>query len=89
MDDGAVDQALTSLRERAARYEPVEGRGVETGRLGRRRSDAHRAREGRAPLIVVPGDARRPRRRNETDTHEGVTVEIGAHGEPARDSTRS
>ncbi len=31
VDDAAVDQALTRLQDRAARYEPVEGRGVATG----------------------------------------------------------
>ena len=36
VEEPRVDQALARLRERAARYEPVEGRGVETGRLGRR-----------------------------------------------------
>ena len=29
VEDSAVDEALTGLRERAARYEPVEGRGVQ------------------------------------------------------------
>src|SRR5512134_2436633 len=29
--EDAVEQALSSLRERNARYEPVEGRGIETG----------------------------------------------------------
>ena len=31
VEDEAVDRALQRLRERAARYEPVEGRGVEAG----------------------------------------------------------
>ncbi len=31
VEAGALDQALTKLRERAARYEPVEGRGVAPG----------------------------------------------------------
>ena len=31
VDDEAVDQALQRLRERAARFEPVEGRGVDDG----------------------------------------------------------
>ena len=31
VDDAAVDQALAGLRERGARYEPVEDRGVEMG----------------------------------------------------------
>src|SRR4029450_9352696 len=29
VEDAAVEQALSQLRERAARYEPVEGRGIE------------------------------------------------------------
>jgi trigger factor len=31
VDDAAVDQALAGLRERGARYEPVENRGIEAG----------------------------------------------------------
>src|SRR5262245_55284062 len=31
VDDAAVEQALSRLRERSARYEPVEGRGIEVG----------------------------------------------------------
>src|SRR3954470_13111669 len=31
VEDTAVDQALEGLRERSARYEPVEGRGVQSG----------------------------------------------------------
>ena len=31
VEDAAVDQALSQLRERAARYEPIEDRGVERG----------------------------------------------------------
>jgi len=31
VDEGAVDEALETLRTRAARYEPVEGRGIESG----------------------------------------------------------
>ena len=31
VDDAAVDQALEQLRERTARYEPVDDRGIETG----------------------------------------------------------
>src|SRR4051794_9886460 len=31
VDDTAVEQALAQLRERAARYEPIEDRGVEQG----------------------------------------------------------
>lgn len=31
VDDAAVEQALAGLRERGARYEPVDGRGVQSG----------------------------------------------------------
>src|SRR5215213_8489399 len=31
VDDAAVNEALAGLRERAARYEPVDGRGIEMG----------------------------------------------------------
>ena len=31
IEDSAVEEALQRLRERAARYEPVEGRGIESG----------------------------------------------------------
>src|SRR5881398_4194863 len=31
VEDAAVDEALAGLRERAARYEPIEGRGVRDG----------------------------------------------------------
>src|SRR5574338_849681 len=31
VNDAAVEQALSTLRERSARYEPVEGRGIEVG----------------------------------------------------------
>ena len=34
VEDAAVEEALGRLRDRAARYEPVEGRGIENGRLG-------------------------------------------------------
>ncbi len=81
VDDASVEQALSSLRERAARYEPVEGRGVEVGdsvvvdltRTAREKIEA--------PLIVVPGQPA-PEGKEETDKHDGVTVEIGAPANP-------
>ncbi|HEX6973031.1 MAG TPA: trigger factor [Vicinamibacterales bacterium] len=81
VDESNVEQALSSLRERAARYEPVEGRGVETGdsvvvdltRTAREKAET--------PLIVVPGEPA-PEPKEQRDTHEGVTVEIGAQANP-------
>ncbi len=69
LEPDAVPQALARLRERAARYEPVEGRGVETGDavlidLDRRAVGA----EGGAPAT--------------SERHENITVEIGAAANP-------
>jgi trigger factor len=79
VDDAAVDQALSRLRERAARYEPVEGRGVAMGdsvvldlkRTAAARPDEHND-EGQAP---APGETH-------TDRHDNVTVDIGATANP-------
>ena len=78
----AVEQALSQLRERAARYEPVEGRGIELGdsvmmdltRTARARQDE--------PLVVIAGEPAPPAAQEQTDTHDNVTVEIGAPANP-------
>src|SRR4051794_1862652 len=67
VDEGAVNQALEGLRERSARYEPVEGRGVEAGDsvlmdLVRTAHDA--------PAIVLT-DADAPVPEPKSDRHEG------------------
>lgn len=81
VEDATVEHALTSLRERAARYEPVEGRGVETGDSVV--ADLTRTARAKAeePLIVVTGEPA-PEPKEQTETHEGVTVEIGAPANP-------
>ena len=73
VDDEAVDQALQRLRDRAARYEPVEGRGVDDGDTVDARSRARADAE---------------RRRTDTPQATSA-VEIGAAGQPARASTSS
>ncbi len=93
VDDAAVDQALAGLRERAARYEPVEERGVEIGdsvvmdlvrtatpkpEPGRRAAHRHRGR-ARAPR---PGRSRRP-------TATTASRSRSARPPIRRDSTRS
>ena len=67
VDDAAVEQALTQLRERGARYEPVEDRAVEHG-------DSIVADLERT-AAAESGEA-------QTDKHEGVTVDIGAPANP-------
>ena len=80
VQDSDVDQALSQLRDRAARYETVEHRGVELGdsvlldlvRTAEKKSDE--------PLIVIAGERRAPE--TETDKHDNVTVDIGAAANP-------
>jgi trigger factor len=75
VEDEAVAKALERLRDRAARHEPVEGRGVDAGdtvvvdlerRHGGRVSDSH------------PPDIRLP----ESEKHTDVSVELGAKANP-------
>jgi trigger factor len=79
--DEAVEQALSQLRERAARYDPVEGRGVETGDSVLLDLVRTAAKPAEAPLIIVPGEAPPPPT-SESDKHDNVTVDIGAPANP-------
>jgi trigger factor len=63
LEDDAVDRALDRLRERAARYEPVEGRTVEIG-----------------DTVVV--DLRRELPGEDDETHEDVSIDLGAPANP-------
>ena len=68
----AVDEALAGLRDRSARYEPVEGRGVERGDsvlMDLVRTAAEDPASG-------------PEGELKSDTHENVTVDIGASANP-------
>ncbi len=67
VDDSAVEQALSQLRERSARYEPVEDRGIEVG-------DSVTLDLERTAV----GDSGE----TQTDKHENVTVDIGAPANP-------
>ena len=80
VEDAAVDQALSQLRERAARYEPVEDRGVELGDSVLMDLVRTTAKKTEEPLIVIPGQE--PPRETETDKHDNVTVDIGAPANP-------
>lgn len=81
--DEAVESALSQLRERSARYEPVEGRGIEVGdsvTVDIVRTARAKAEE---PLVVIAGETPAPQPgETQTDRHEGVTVEIGAPANP-------
>jgi trigger factor len=72
VDDGAVEQAVSKLRERGARYEPVEGRGVEAGDSVL--VDLVRTASAK-PDDPAGGEAH-------TDRHDNVNVDIGAPANP-------
>jgi trigger factor len=67
VDDSAVEQALSQLRERAARHEPVEDRPVEMGD---------------SVLLDLERTATGENGEAQTDKHEGVNVDIGAPANP-------
>lgn len=87
VDDAAVDQALATLRERGARYEPVEDRGVEKGDSVLmdlvRTADAGPP-EPESGIVLTDADAPLEGGRGErkSDTHQNVTVDIGAPANP-------
>jgi trigger factor len=71
----AVDLALQRLRERAARFEPVEGRGIDHGDTVavdlERREGSGEEKDSRPP---TDGPA--------VDKHENVSIELGAKANP-------
>jgi trigger factor len=67
VDENAVEQALSQLRERAARYEPVEDRGIEVGD---------------SVMLDLERTAVGESGESQTDKHENVTVDIGAPANP-------
>jgi trigger factor len=81
--DAAVDEALNNLRQRAARYEPVDGRGIQRGDsvvmdLIRIAIPKHEE-----PLVVIAGEPTPAADvEPQTDKHDDVTVEIGATANP-------
>jgi trigger factor len=80
VNDEAVQQALGQLRERSARYEPIETRGIEHGDSVLMDLVRTAAKKSEEPLIVIPGEERPAE--TETDKHDNVTVDIGAPANP-------
>jgi trigger factor len=70
VEDAAVEQALSQVRERAARYEPVEDRGIEV-------ADSVMLDLART-AVGESGESGE----SQTDNHENVTVDIGAPANP-------
>jgi trigger factor len=75
VDDTAVEQALEQVRERAARYEPVEDRGVGTG-------DSVLMDMVRTAVVPPKGDEEEGEPEEQTDRHENITVDIGGRANP-------
>ena len=72
VEEARVDEALARLRERAARYDPVEGRGIQMGDsvvLDLKRTATAKNEDGST------GEP-------QTDRHDNVTVDIGASANP-------
>ena len=75
IEDAAVEQALEQLRERAARYEPVEDRGIEYGDSVL--MDLVRTAAGPPKEDDASGEPE-----EQTDRHENITVDIGGKANP-------
>jgi trigger factor len=76
-----VNQALDGLRERSARYEPVEGRGIEPGDSVL--MDLVRTAKSEPSIVLTDADAPvTPQEGDKSDNHQNVTVDIGATANP-------
>src|SRR5436189_4670125 len=81
VSDTAVEQALEGLRERAARYEPVEGRGVADGDSVL--MDLVRTAKSEPSIVLTDADAPVTDADGpKSDNHQNVTVDIGATANP-------
>ena len=77
VDEAAVDEALAGLRERSARYEPVEGRGVAGGDSVL--MDLVRTTKGDP---IGEGASEFEAEGPKSDNHQNVTVDIGGSANP-------
>ena len=77
--DEAVDRTLERLRERAARFEPIDGRPAAHGDFIS--GDLVR-RVRTAPAVHDAGPTPGSRVQSPEETHEGITIEIGASVNP-------
>ena len=75
IEESAVDQALEQLRDRAARYEPVEDRGIEHG-------DSVLMDLVRTAAVAPQEEGAADDPEEQTDRHENITVDIGGRANP-------
>jgi trigger factor len=78
LEVGAVDQALDHLRERHARWQPVEDRPAAAGDT----ILADLTRTRRARLVTLAGETPADARDGEPEELQNVTIEIGAPANP-------
>src|SRR5262245_24561667 len=76
VSESAIDQALEGLRERSARYEPVEARGVELGDSVL--MDLVRTARDQPAIVLTDADAPVASDGPKSDNHQNVTVDVGA-----------
>lgn len=75
LEVGEVDKTLSRLRQRAARFEPVEDRAAELGDT----LLVDVVRTPRQKLIVMPGEATQPEK---PESMENVSIELGSPANP-------
>ena len=75
LEVGEVDRTLSQLRQRAARFEPVDGRASELGDT----LIVDVVRTPRQRLIALPGESLQPEK---PETLENVSVELGSPANP-------
>lgn len=80
VEAAAVDEALEGLRERSARYEPVEGRGIQKGDSVL--MDLVRTARTEPSIVLTDADAPAENAETKSDNHQNVTVDIGAAANP-------
>ena len=78
LEVGAVDRALEHLQQRAARWQPVEGRPASLGDT--LLLDLTRTR--RTSVIVIPGQGPAKSPDDKPETLENVSIELGAPANP-------
>ena len=74
VSEAAVDDALAKLRERGARYEPIEDRGIQHG-------DSV-VMDLKRTAAATADDPENPTGEPHTDRHDNVTVDIGGSANP-------